>query len=192
MGKTAAPDANEDSVRHLNRLLNSGKVRAGLAMALRMVERGNKEIDFELGTIYEFGGDGVPIDLDKAASYYSRAAYLIRCDVTAIYLARVLRKQGNFESSRRWMKEVETYGRTARLELGWALFHELRPEADLELARTHFLKAALRGRFFGFFGYSRVSRRMGQPLRALAVDCLRIAIGPFIGLMIGRKARENF
>lgn len=183
---------SDDSVLQLNQLLDSGQIRAALAMATRMVACGNQDIDFELGMIHEFGGDGVPVNLEKAASCYARAAYTIRCDVTAIYLTRTLIKKGDYRAARRWLDEVATYGQSPRLDLGRALYHEFATEGDLEKARQFYLRAALMGRFCGFAGYARVSRTMGQRVRAVLVDTVRILTGPFIALLIGRKAREAF
>lgn len=42
------------------------------------------------------------------------------------------------------------------------------------------------------FGYSRVARAAGQPLRALGVDFARILSGPLIALGIGTRARFQF
>lgn len=190
--KYCFPNELDDSEKHVNLLIDQGDVREALAMAMRMIARGSRDVMFEVGSIHERGGPGIPIDLERAIHYYTLAASDLPCSITAIYLARCFRKVGDFERARKWITEAESYGTTARIHLGWGIYHEEATDGDLRIARRHFMRAAVRGRFHGFNGCARVSREMGQRAVAHAFVVARVLAGPLIALLIGRRARETF
>lgn len=146
------------------------------------------------GSAYEHGSsDGVG-DIAMAVQDFRQVSILAPHSLSYQCLARVLMKSGNdnYPSALRFLGEASSLGATPELYLGYAHYYQTCREPDLQLARKYFLRAALRGRFQGFFGYSHVSRMLGQPIRAAFVDAVRVVLGPFIWLVLGAKARYQF
>lgn len=146
------------------------------------------------GLIYEFGGNGISIDLVKAVENYRRASSLIHnSEVTPfLYLARASIKQGidEYPSALKYVREASSISHTPEVDLAFASYYE--HIGDLEAAQTYYKSAALRGRFAGFFGISGLLRRRGKTLEAAIVDFCRILIGPLLFLLLGRAARSSF
>lgn len=145
------------------------------------------------GMAYELGGDGVEQDLERAAADYRKAATLAPDAIPYLYLARTLMKQGGerHRTALRYIKEAESIRKTPEVDLAYAKYFESGQDPDLVKARHYYTRAALAGRFAGFFGYAQVSRRMGQGVRAACVDCLRLVVGPFLFLLLGREASKT-
>ncbi len=146
------------------------------------------------GLIYEFGGDGVSVDLLRAIDSYRVASNLIQNSdsVPFLYLARALMKQGpeSYSSAFRYMQQASAARHTPEVDLAFASYYEL--TENLDAARRHYTKAAFNGRFAGFFGLSSVLRRNGKSIQAVVVDLCRILLGPFLFLLLGKKARASF
>ncbi len=101
-------------------------------------------------------------------------------------------KLGDFSRALRYLESAAEFEVAPELILGFAKFYEECSPADGLAAKRLYIKAALKGRFAGFFGYSRVARKMGQHGRALAVDCIRVMLGPLMALLLGKKAQYQF
>lgn len=146
------------------------------------------------GLIYEYGGDEVPVDLERAMQHYRRVALVVRDATTYCDMARATLKQGPSHSGQalKYLQEARSLQDSPEVDLGFAEYFKSRPDPDYPRSRGFFLRAALHGRFMGFFGYAEVSRIMGQNGRALAADCVRLLLGPFIALLIGSKATGRF
>lgn len=145
------------------------------------------------GMAYELGGDGVERDLARAAESYRKAAYLAPDAITFLFLARALMKQGGdrHREALRYIKEANSLRITPEVHLAYAKYYEGGSDPDYAVARRYYLRAALAGRFAGFFGYSAMSRKMGQNIRAILVDGLRLVAGPLLFLLLGKKASET-
>lgn len=147
------------------------------------------------GTAYEQGGDDLAIDLDKAIHSYRLLTLMAPSSIAYCYLARACMKTGSasrHEEAFRHLTEAERLDPTAVVHLGFATYYRGKKPADLPLARSHYLKAAIDGRFKGMFGYSELSREMGQRYRAFVADAIRISAGWLIALLIGQRAMEGF
>jgi hypothetical protein len=77
------------------------------------------------------------------------------------------------------------------VDLAYAKFYESGSDPNYAKARHHYLRAALSGRFAGFFGYAAMSRKMSQKVRAVFVDGLRLVVGPFLFLLLGNQASKT-
>jgi tetratricopeptide (TPR) repeat protein len=146
------------------------------------------------GTAYENGDADLKGDLDKAISDYMQLALLSPTREPFLYLANAYMELGGdgYGRALRYLQEAEALGDSPGLDLGYAKYYEgLQPPA-LDLARRHFFRAAMAGRFQGFFGAARVLRKLGRPVSALFVDIARFALGPLIALLIGRRAQYRF
>lgn len=147
------------------------------------------------GLAYEFGGQEVVIDLPKALDLYRQAAVIQQNQhMPYFYMAMVLMKMGgsNHIKAFRYLEEARALKVWSSLDLAYGSFYEGLPEPDYEKARKYYGRAALRGRARGFFGYSRASRAMGLWGRALLVDVVRIIIGPFLYILLGKKAINSY
>lgn len=146
------------------------------------------------GNAYEIGGQGLEIDLDTSLDAYRHVAVLQSSSIIYIYMARVCMKQGgvNHEQAIKYLKEAEKIGNPPELYLAYGFFYENSQSKDYDLARYYYLQAAKKGRFHGFFGFSRVSRLLGQHGRAFAMDLARIVTGPLVFLILGRSASKDF
>ena len=171
-----------------------GSKRQAVELGQELVRDGYKPAHLLMGLIHEFGGDGIEVDLSKAVDHYRMTAYAIPSPIGYIHLARALMKKGkeSYPEALRYLKEADREGATPELNLAYAKYYEPASVPDYATAQQHYLKAALRGRFMGFFGYATMSRRLGQHFRALLVDCTRTALGPFIFLLLGKTARKGF
>jgi TPR repeat protein len=145
------------------------------------------------GLVYELGGDGVDKDLERAAASYRKAASLAPDAITFLYLARALMKQGGERrrEALRYIDEARVLRMAPEVNLAYATYYESGSDSDYIKARDYYLRAALAGRFAGFFGYAAMSRKMGQNVRATVVDCLRLVAGPFLFLLLGKKASKT-
>ena len=147
-----------------------------------------------LGIAYENGDSELEVDIDRAVNAYRQLVLLVPCTESYIYLARAMMKRGNesYGDFHKYLSEARKYGTSAILDLGFAEYYKTKKDPDYALSRTYFKRAALRGRFRGFFGYSECSRLMGQPVNALAVDVLRVMTGWMFYLVAGGKTKEQF
>lgn len=148
------------------------------------------------GLIYEYGGKGVEVDLMKAIANYKMVATLILgSDPTPyLYLARALMKQGpqEYSAAFKYIQEADAVRHTPEVDLAFAYFYETAPALNLYAARKYYLKAALSGRFAGFFGCAATLRKTNNKFFALAVDCARVLLGPLLFLVFGKAARRSF
>lgn len=145
-----------------------------------------------LGFVYEDGGTGFAPDLDKSLDSFRRASLIAPNAITFLNLARVSLKQQEHAAALRFLQISADYEVTPETLLGFGHYFEVHLPAEAAKAQSYYIKAALRGRFAGFFGYSRVARASGQKVRAFLMDCVRIVSGPFIALAIGARARFQF
>lgn len=147
------------------------------------------------GMIYEFGGEGVSIDLSKAVESYRTASHLIgnSDSIPFLYLARALMKQGpgSYAAALNYIQQASTARHTAEVDLAFAAYYEA-DEGSLNLAKRHYLKAAAKGRFAGFFGLASMLRKGGHNLQAIIVDGVRILAGPILFVLLGKTARSSF
>lgn len=145
------------------------------------------------GMAYELGGEGIEIDLERAAANYRKAASLAPDAITFLYLARALMKQGGerHRDALRYIEEARSIRMAPEVDLAYAKYFESGSDPDYVRARNYYLRAALAGRFAGFFGYSAISRKMGQKVRAAFVDGLRLVAAPFLFLLLGKKASKT-
>lgn len=178
------------------RLLEQGQAGQALRLAEALI-RSEDEMDRLdgyscRGMVFEDGGLDVAIDLERSLDSYRRASLIVPCAVSFLHLARISLKQKDFAQSWRFLEISSGYEVTPEILLGYAQWFEESVPMDAEKAMFYYWKAALRGRFAGFFGYSRVARSAGQPLRALSMDVLRILTGPLIALAIGVRAQYQF
>lgn len=145
------------------------------------------------GIAYELGSGGVERDLERAAANYRKAANLSPDAITFLYLARALMKQEGkrHREALRYIEEAKLIRMVPEVELAYAKYYEGGNDPDYVKARHHYLRAALSGRFAGFFGYAAMSRKMGQKVRAAFVDSLRLVLGPVLLLLLGKQASKT-
>lgn len=96
------------------------------------------------------------------------------------------------EKAKAYLNEAARMEKSAEVLLGYAAFFHRGPGRDPRRAKSYYVRAALLGRFQGFFGYSKISRELGQLGRAALVDVVRILVGPFLALVLGARARGSF
>jgi len=146
------------------------------------------------GLIYEFGCEDVAVDLARAIGSYRAASNLIGNSdpIPFLYLARSLMKQGkdNYSGAFKAIQNACAARWTPECHLALGYFYE--QSDDLDAARRHYGKAALNGRFAGFFGLSTVLRKSGKTTQAVLVDVCRILMGPLIFLVLGKRATSSF
>ncbi|WP_147455593.1 hypothetical protein [Solilutibacter pythonis] len=147
------------------------------------------------GLIFEFGGEGVQVDLAKAVENYRAASYLIGGLglIPFLYLARALMKQGvgSYPEAFKYIREASGVRHSPEVDLAFAEYYEV-AESKPALAKKYYLRAAAKGRFAGFFGLASVLRKEGHKVQALMVDVVRIFLGPILFILLGRAARANF
>lgn len=177
-------------------LLEIGQAGEALVLANSLIESSDEMSRMDgymsRGMVFEDGGFDVDVDLEKSLDSYRRASLIVPDAVPFLSLARVSLKQRNYPAALKFLEISAEYEVLPETLLGFGAYFEEVVPMDGERAKSYFMKAALRGRFSGFFGYSRVARAIGQPIRAFMMDCLRIATGPWIALAIGTRARFPF
>lgn len=147
------------------------------------------------GSVYEGGGKDLQPDLEKAMYNFRQAALIAPDAITFCNLARTsMKRDGDigYSDALKYLKHAADFAMTAEVILGFAHYHRMKPDKDMKCAKRFYLRAAVRGRFRGFFGYSEVARELGQNNRARAVDCIRVVLGPVIALLIGSRAQDAF
>lgn len=178
------------------RLLEDKRAGEALSLADALIsssdERNRLDGYMCRGMVFEDGGIDVEVDLEKSLDSYRRAALIVPDAVTFLSLARVSLRRRDYPGAFRFLEISTEYGVLPETVLGFAAYYEEVSPMDGVRAKRCYMKAAMRGRFSGFFGYSRVARAMGQPIRAMLMNCLRIATGPLIALAIGSRARFQF
>ena len=147
------------------------------------------------GLIYEYGGEGVQVDLPLAINHYRMASHLIGNSDPApfLYLGRAFLKQGA-ESSASALKSIDqarSIRHTPEVDLAFAAYYEA-TNFKSTVVKKYYAKAALKGRFAGFFGLASVLRREGKHLTAMLVDVVRVLVGPILFIALGRSARKSF
>ena len=179
-------------------LLDAGRAQDALGIGKCLLS--SKDESYKLaghlcvGLVYEEGGDDLARDIDKAIFHYHHAASIAQDPISFSYLARATMKKGvcEYPAALRYLVEGANLGEPPEVLLGFAQYYRTKPEKDLILAKKYYLRAALRGRFAGFFGYSSTCRELGQKGRALAMDVVRLIVGPFLALLFGRAAQDRF
>lgn len=143
---------------------------------------------------YEYGADEGVEDLERAANDFRQLTLIAPHTISYTNLARVEMKRGkaNYPIALKYLTEASKLGKTPEMCLAFAHYFRTAPEPDLRAARKYFLRAAMYGRFRGFFGYAEVSRAMGQPARALLADIVRVCSGPFLWMLLRSKAQASF
>lgn len=184
-------------LRDANRAFQAGRAGDALAILGRLPEEIRRDGNAILleGLIHEFGGRDVEPDLSKALRCYRMVAALApEVTLPCLYIARVLMKTEGTDpaSVRRWLNEASRIRHDADVDLAFAAFYEEGTQVDLDRAIACFRRAALSGRYAGFFGISRILRKRGKRVSALAVDCLRILIAPFLLMLFGRRVTASF
>ncbi len=178
------------------RLLDQAEVAQALALGQQLIgsleESDRLDGYLCLGFVYEDGGPGFAPDLDKALDSFRRASLIAPNAITFLNLARVSLKQKEHAAALRFLYLSADYEVMPETLLGFGHYFEAHLPSGSAKARAYYIKAAMRGRFAGFFGYSRVARASGQVVRAFLMDLLRIVFGPFIALAIGTRARFQF
>jgi TPR repeat protein len=150
---------------------------------------------FLKGLVLEYGADGVQIDYAGSIDCYRRAARLSN-DADAFPLlgiARVMLKRGgeDYRSALFYIQKASVSDHVPEVDLAFATYYEV-AENDPGMAKKFYLKAAGRGRFAGFFGLASVLRMTGNNVQALAVDVIRLLVGPVLFVFLGRRARGSF
>ncbi|WP_282269108.1 hypothetical protein [Stenotrophomonas sp. PS02298] len=177
-------------------LLTKGMAKEALVIAESLVRSSNESDRLDgymsMGAIYEEGGRGVPPDFSLATKAYRKAAAIEPSEITFLNVARTQLLSGQYQDCLRSLNAASTYGKSPELLLGYARYYEINGDEDFLKALDFYYLAALRGRFAGFFGYSRVARLTGKKWKAMWADFLRILLGPLIWLIFGSKARYQF
>lgn len=181
------------------RLLERGQPKEALRCAELLIAS-ESEADrlsghLSRGWIYEDGGPGLDVDLVRAFHSFLQVSLIAPDAVSYLNLARVSVKMGGdrgFSDAYKYLNLAAQSQLTPEVLLGFATYYCEKPSPDLRQARRYFLKAALRGRFAGFFGYSRVSRLLKQHYLAFGADVLRVIVAPLLLLMIGSRTRNRF
>lgn len=177
--------------------IRDGRLAEAAALATHLVDAGdpwNIAGYLYRATAYENGGPGIDADLDKAISDYMKLSFISPGREVYLYLANALISRGGdgFDRAYGYLKEAEKYGTSPGLNLAFARYYEEARCPNISLACRYFFYAAAAGRFLGFFGLSRGLRKNGRPALAFLVDMTRYLLGPFIALLIGRKAQHRF
>lgn len=180
------------------RLLDAGLAQDALGIGKSLLS--SKDESYKLaghlcvGLVYEEGGDDLARDIDKAIFHYHHAVAAARDPISFSYLARAMMKKGAcaYPAAFRYLVEAKNLGEPPEVLLGLAQYHRTKPDKDMVLAKRYYLRAALQGRFAGFFGYSSTCRELRQERRALAMDVVRLMAGPFLAFLLGRSAQDRF
>ena len=147
-----------------------------------------------LGLIYEIGGADLQPNLDSAIRNFKEADSIFSCSISMCDLARAYMKKGKkyYPIAYIYLETAKGHELIPEVLLGLAEYFQNVDQVDLCAAKKCYIRAAMMGNFAGFFGYSKILRRMNHFIAAFLVDCLRIAIAPFIILTIGKRALIRF
>ncbi len=182
---------------HVSRKL----IRAGDTEKLLVISRDLIESDDDAsrasgyllqGIAYELGGKNA--NLASALDSYRRASTISPDYVPFLYMARVCMKRGNggYPEAYGHLLNALSIGSAPELDLALGHYFETKENPEYAVARKHYVRAATQGRFQGFFGYSRISRQLKQPFRAVAVDVLRVCLSPLFLIILGARASKGF
>lgn len=181
------------------KLLEKGRARDALEIGEELVssdDEGDRLSGyFCRGAIYEDGGPDLPVDIERAIYNYRQVTLIAPDWVAFNNLARMSMKRGGvsgFADAIKYLNEASKIEVSPEVLLGYALYHRTKPDSDLIEAKRFYLRAAMRGRFAGLFGFSEVARELGQPFRAFFADSIRILLGPIVALLIGSRVRDTF
>ncbi|WP_125361619.1 hypothetical protein [Stenotrophomonas sp. 278] len=182
--------------KRATKLIHEGQARKALLLAQGLiastVEMDRLDGYTCQGMAFEDGGVDLDPDFDRSLDSYRRASLIAPNAVSFIHLARISLKRKDYPSALRFLNISAEYEETPEVLLGFGHYFEDHLPKEASNAKSYFMKAALRGRFDGFFGYSRVARKLGQTFRAFLMDCCRVVSGPFIALAIGVRAQFKF
>jgi hypothetical protein len=174
---------HRDAVNHYF----AGRINEAIRVASALSARGCACADLLLGAIYEFGSEDVRIDLDRSMRHYQRAARELGDAVVWIRLASTLRKTGDEAGAAQALLEARAYPWRGDHHVAFGLFEQER--GDLDSARHHYARGALRGRRAGFVGLACVLRHLGRDNLAFGVDIARLIVGPLARLLLGQGFR---
>jgi len=190
----------DETIRAATRALEAGEIKLCLSLLDAVLAERNSSHEaaahFMKGLAFEYGGDDVEADLSRAVRHYRHVVHLVGGEDSAplLYLASALLRMGGASNEASALKAIRAAGeikRSPEVDLAFAYYHES-VDKKYDAAIRSYLRAALRGRFSGFFGASRVMRLQGHMIRAALTDAVRVIVGPFIFMLIGRRARSSF
>lgn len=179
-------------------LLYSGRAMEAMVIGKELLNQSDVSHQLSghlcVGLVYEEGGSGVPQDLNAAILHYHKAAVIAQEPLTFCYLARATMKKGDdyYSKAFTFLQEASKLGDPVEILLGYAHYYSTKKDPNPRTAKKYYLRAALRGRFAGFFGYSSLCRNLGQNGRALGMDVLRLFLGPMLAVLLGSSAQDEF
>ncbi len=179
------------------RLYNERKMRDALAAANQLISDGDASGYYIAGGVYEYGGDGLDRDLDKALDAYEKAREKCKYAEAQLGAARVLLRKGGRQNVAKAMSYCEQLlvlaPRTKAISyMTLARIHEKYSDPpDIPNARKLYLKAGFLGLASAFREYARVEYMFGSKLLGRILYFLvAILISPLMRLFIGKKTNR--
>ncbi|PJK05397.1 hypothetical protein CO612_03980 [Lysobacteraceae bacterium NML71-0210] len=144
------------------------------------------------GIIFESGNKDIEINLHKAKQSYKAASTIAshKSITPIIFLSRIMMKMKDGNGMIEQLQNIEKLSKSADIDIALANYHATFSK-DISKEKKYYLRAALKGRFAGFFGLSRALRKEGKTIKAASLDTLRIIIGPVIALFLGKRASSS-
>jgi len=146
------------------------------------------------GTMYQLGGDTVPVDLHRAAESFRKQAARLPCATCYLQLAHALLDLGGDARGEALtcIEAVAAHGNPPDTDLAFARFHHTAEPPDLRAAARHYRRAFFRGRTWGGRHLARLQWARRQYLRAMLVAAATWLAMPFFLVCVGKKSRNTF
>lgn len=177
-------------------LIEKGNYTEALKIIEDKIKSENKEERYSAhlmkGIIFESRNKDIEKDLRKAEQSYRTASQISshKSITPIIFLSRIMMKMKNKNGMIEQLRKIEGLSNSADIDIAIANYHATFSK-EISEEKKYFLRAALKGRFVGFFGLSNALRKEGKNIKATLLDALRIIIGPFIALFLGKRASKS-
>jgi tetratricopeptide (TPR) repeat protein len=175
--------------------LSRGQFEEAIAGATTLVEAGEPWlVDGLVRRAMALEGWAVGADdrLERAAMDWRRLTEYASAEIAYRSLARVQLKLGDRAGAFQNLQKAERIESTPELMLGFAEYYRTASPANLELARTYYLRAAKRGRTKGMLGYVETAYELDQPLAAAGMVLMAVIAMPFLMLFLRSRRHAGF
>ncbi len=130
--------------------------------------------------------------MEVASGDWARTVEISPCSVAHMRLARVLMKLGDREPALLHLRAAEKKEALPEVLLGLAEYFRTASPPDLQMAKSYYLRAALRGRTQGMIGYGEVASELGEGWSALCMAIYAFLATPFLIITIGKRRHAKF
>ncbi len=177
--------------RQGSNLFGRRRMREAIEIAHRLIQKDVASGYLLAGNVYEFGGDGIEPDLDKALCAYETALIRGRFAGAQLGAVRVLLRKGgrqNVAKATDYCEKLLTVSNQPidYLTLG-KIYEKHSDPTDIQKAKQLYLQSGFKGLASGFNEYARIQYTYQSKPYGVFLYFLAAIVSPIMKIFIGKK-----